>query len=333
MTTRRQLVFSGALTALAPGCAFGQVTSKRPVVAYVFGAVSTSAMTGVPPHAHVRAFVQSLRELGWEDGRNVVLEYHGAENRRERAQAILADLAARNVDLIYATASAGGATVAGDAARATRTIPIVFASGTDVVATGLVSSLARPGGNVTGVTIAAGPEILGKRLELLKEIAPRIKRVAYIDPRSVNTDAFRQFAARLGLTPILAEVERAEDYDSAFAIVKRERADALLMGSFSINMVHSPRIVEFAAQQRLPASFAFPESVERGGLVSYSIDFLDLNRRAAVYVDKILRGAKPAELPVELPSKFELVVNLKTARALGITIPQGVLLRADRVIE
>ena len=333
MTMRRQLVFSGALAALAPATVFAQSAAKRPVVAYVFGPVPTSAMTGIPPHAHVRAFVQRLRELGWEDGRNVVLEYHGAENRRERAQAILADLAARNVDLIYATATAGGATVATDAVLATRTIPIVFASGADVVAAGLVSSLARPGGNATGVTIATGPELLGKRLELLKEIAPRIKRVAYINPKSVTTDTLRQFAARLGLTPILAEVERAEDYDAAFAMVKRERADALLIGSFSINMVHSPRIVEFAAQQRLPAAFAFPESVEAGGLVSYGIDFLDLNRRAAVYVDKILRGAKPADMPVELPSKFELVVNLKTARALGITIPQPVLLRADRVIE
>jgi len=331
---RRELVLaSGAWAALAPGFAFGQVTSKRPMVAYVFGPVPTSAMTGIPPHAHVRAFVQRLRELGWEDGRNFVLEYHGAENRRERAQAILADLAARNVDLIYATATAGGATVAADAIRATRTIPIVFASGTDVVATGLVSSLARPGGNATGVTIAAGPEIVGKRLALLKEIAPRIKRVAYIDPRSFNTDFVRQAAAQLGLTPIFPEVERAEDYDAAFAMVMRERADALLVGSFGMNSVHAPRIVGFAAQQRLPASFAFPESVEAGGLVSYGIDFLDLNRRAAVYVDKILRGAKPADMPVELPSKFELVVNQKTARTLGITIPQSILLRADRVIE
>ena len=334
MTTRRRFLAAGALAALASAGAFGQGSVKRPVVAYVFGSVATSEMSGPEPaHAHVRAFVSRLRELGWEDGRNLVLEYHGAENRRERAQAILADLAARNVDLIYATATAGGATVATDALRATRTIPIVFASGTDVVAAGLVSSLARPGGNATGVTIAAGPEMIGKRLELLKEIAPRIKRVAYIDPKSFNIDFLRQFAARLGLVPIIAEVERAEDYDAAFATVRRERADALLVGAFGMNSVHAPRIVSFAAQQRLPAAFAFPESVEAGGLVSYSIDFLDLNRRAAVYVDKILRGAKPADLPVEQPRKFELVVNIKTARTLGIAIPQAVLLRADRVIE
>ena len=334
MTTRRRFLAAGALALLAPAAALGQGSVKRPVVAYVFGSVATSEMSGPEPaHAHVRAFVSRLRELGWEDGRNLVLEYHGAENRRERAQAILAELSARNVDVIYAAATAGGAQVATDAILATRTIPIVFASGSDVVAAGLVSSLAKPGGNATGVTIAVGPEILGKRLQLLKEIAPRIKRVAYIDPKSSNIDFLRQFAARIGLAPIVVEVERAEDYDAAFAMVKRERADALLIGSYAVNMVHAPRIVEFAAQQRLPASFAFSESVEAGGLVSYSIDFLDLHRRGAAYVDKILRGAKPGDLPVELPSKFELVVNMKTARALGIAIPQAVLLRTDRVIE
>lgn len=296
MNRRELVIASGAWVALvaglSPGAALGQ--AKRPVVALVFGPVPTSAMTDSSPlSAHVRAFVRRLRELGWEDGRNFVLEYHDAENRRERAQAILADLSARNVDVIYAAATAGGATVATDAIRATRTVPIVFASGTDVVAAGLVSSLARPGGNATGVTIAAGPEMIGKRLELLKEIAPRIKRVAYIDPKSSNIDFVRQFAARLGLAPIVVEVERAEDYDAAFATVRRERADALLIGAFAMNSVHAPRIVSFAARARLPASFAFPESVDAGGLVSYSIDFLDLHRRGAAYVDKILRARNP----------------------------------------
>jgi len=203
----------------------------------------------------------------------------------------------------------------------------------DPVALGLVASLARPGGNATGVTTSVGPEIGSKRLELLKEIAPRIKRVAYLGPWTTATEIVRKDAARLGLTLIVAEIERVEQWDEALAAVSREHADALLVSGFAAAREHAPRVVAFAAQHRLPAAYAFPESVEAGGLVSYSIDFLDLNRRAAVYVDRILRGAKPADLPVEQPTRFELNLNLKTARALSITIPQSVLLRADRLIE
>jgi len=331
MITRRRFV---AATALAPITAFAQRPGKLPVVAYVFGPVPSSVMAGPEPASpHVRAFVRRLRELGWEDGRNVVIERHGAENRRERAQAILADLAARSVAVIYAAATAGGGLVATDALRATRTIPIVFAGSSDPVSDGLVTSLGRPGGNATGVTISAGREIVGKQLELLKEIAPGAKRVAYLDPMSGNTRFILQSGARIGLTLIHVEVERAEHYDAAFATAIKARADAMLVGAFAVHLVNPSRTVEFAARHRLPAIFAFPEMVEAGGLASYSIDFLDLNRRAAEYVNRILRGAKPADMPVEQPTKFELIVNLKAARALEIAIPQSVLLRADRVIE
>ena len=331
---RRQLLLAAGALIAAPLGTRAQ-TPKLPVVAYVFGGRTTAELAGPDPkHPHARAFVHRLRELGWEDGRSVTLERYGPENRPERAQEILADLAARNVAVIYAASVVGGTMVAKMAMQATRSVPIVFAGGADPVAMGLVASLAKPGGNVTGITIATGPEIAGKRLELLKDIAPGAKNVAYFGSAAGGySEAARLAASQLRLQLIAAEVNRPAELDEAFARATRERADGLVVGTLGFLGTQAPRLVAFAAERRLPAVYAFPEAVDAGGLASYGIDFLDLNRRAAEYVDRILRGAKPADLPVELPRKFELALNLKTARSLGIRIPQSVLLRADRVVE
>ncbi len=337
MTSRRRFLVAGSFLALAPSSVFGQPTAKRPVVAYVFGSVATSELAGPDPaRLDTRAFVHRLRELGWEDGRTVVLERHGAENRRELPQAILADLVARKVDVILAAAGVGNRLVATDALQATRTIPIVFAGSTDPVAAGLVSNLAHPGGNVTGLSIGVGWEIEGKRLELLKQIAPRIKRVAYLGPKSVNarySKFVREAADRLGVALIPVEVDQADQYEQGFAAAKREKADAMLVSGAAMNDANAARISTLAAQARMGLIGSFSRLPEAGGLASYGVDFVDLGRRSAEYVDKILRGAKPGDLPVEQPRKFEFVLNLKTAKALGIAIPQAVLLQADRVIE
>ena len=219
------------------------------------------------------------------------------------------------------------------AMQATRSIPIVFAGSNDPVAMGLVRSLARPEGNVTGIAIAAGPEIAGKRLELLKAMIPAAKRVASFITGGDSAEATGQAAAQLKLESTVLRAENSEQLDEAFARVTRERPDGLVVAGPGFLGTQTPRLVAFAAERRLPAVYAFPEAVDAGGLASFGIDFLDLNRRAADYVNRILRGAKPSELPVELPRKFEVALNLKTARSLGIRIPQSVLLRADRVVE
>ena len=331
---RRLLLGAGALI-VAPLRTRAQAP-KLPVVAYVFGGRTTAELAGPDPkHPHARAFVHRLRELGWKDGRNITLERHGPGNSAERAQELLADLVARNVAVIYAASAVAGTMVAKMAMQATGSIPIVFAGGSDPVAMGLVASLARPGGNVTGIAIATAPTITGKRLELLKEIMPGATTVAYFGASGggAYTEAVRQAAAQLKLQLIVAEVDRSEQLDGAFARATREGVQGFVVGTLGFLGTQAPRLVAFAAERRLPALYAFPEAVDGGGLASYGIDFLDLNRRAAEYVDRILRGTKPADLPVELPRKFELVLNLKTARSLGIRIPQSVLLRADRVVE
>ena len=223
------------------------------------------------------------------------------------------------------------------AQRATRSIPIVFSGGgIDPVGQGLVASLARPGGNVTGFSISLGPDFALKRLELLKQIVPGIKRVAALGPRAnfeENIGHWRDGLAKLGLSLFPVPVEIEDDYERAFASAVRERADAMLVVNVSINFAHRSRIVALAARHRLPAEYFFREAVEAGGLAAYGVDVRDLARGAAGYIDRILRGAKPGDLPVQLPTKFELSINLKTAKALGLKVPQSILLRADRVIE
>ena len=328
---RRTVLASFCAAALAPRRSFSQ-RANLPVIA----CVHSHSVPG-RPQASMQAFVESLRALGWEDGRNAVIELHSAEGRIERAQAIFADLAARKVSLIYTIGGWGGTVMPGLALKATRTIPIVFVGGgSDPVASGLVASLARPGGNVTGFNVTRGPDFALKRLELLKEIAPRIKRVAFLgskDDFEVGERLLQAGVSKLGLVMLLTEAVKPEDLGQAFEQAKRERADAVFVSNLPMNRDHAARIAALAARHRLPAEYFYPESVEAGGLAAYGVDLLDLVRRSAGYADRILRGTKPADLPVEQPSKFILAINLKTARALGLTIPQSVLLRADRVIE
>lgn len=329
---------AAALAAALPRIALAQRAGKLPVVGFVASTASPEEMRAPENYRPFqKAFLLGLRERGWEEGRNLLIERHTAEGKLERAQAIFADLVARKVDLIYTSGSIGIVQMPAEAVRATKTIPIVFVGGgADPVGSGLVSSLARPGGNVTGLTVNLGVEFSLKRLEILKEIAPRIKRVAFLGPGQdfhKNIDRIRASIDKLGLTMILAAVEKAEDYEAAFAGARRGAADAMLVSSVPLNLMHRAHIVALAAKHRLPAEYFFREAVEAGGLVAYGVDLLDLGKRSAGYVDRILRGAKPGDLPVEQPSKFLLAINLKTAKELGLAIPQSVLLRANEVVE
>jgi len=321
-----------ALLAMPLGVA-AQPAGKVHRVGILAGGSPVSEVAGPDPSSPAtRAFVQRLRDLGYVYGKNLLTEARSAEGRTERFPALVAELVRLKVDVILVPNQPAALA----ARAATTTIPIVMGAVTDPVGAGLVHSLARPGGNVTGLAYDTGPEIGGKRLELLKEAVPGVSRVAVMTTRLVWGYAGRhvQDAARaLGITVFYAEADRPEQFAEAFSTIVRERADALLAAESTLNFVHQRRIVEFAATRRLPAMYAARQSVEAGGLIAYGVDGVDLYRRAAVYVDKILKGAKPADLPVEQPTKFELVVNRATARALGLTIPPAVLIRADQVIE
>jgi putative ABC transport system substrate-binding protein len=278
------------------------------------------------------AFVQRLRELGWIDGRTVAIEYRWAEGRDERAAEIAAEFVQRKVDVIVTSATAG--VVA--AKQATSVIPIVFAAAGDPVGTGLVASLARPGGNVTGLSIQQ-TDLAGKRLELLREVIPGLRRLAMLvnvgNPLAVLDLGEVQAAARtFGLEVITLEIRRGEDITPAFEALKG-RAEALYVVIDPLVGTHRIRINTLVLAARLPTMHTLREGVEAGGLMSYGANLPDLFRRAADFVDKILRGAKPADLPVEQPTKFDLVINLTTAKALGLEIPSTLLARADEVIE
>jgi putative ABC transport system substrate-binding protein len=289
-----------------------------------------------PSHPIARAFVRELRALGYVEGQNLVLERRSAEGHPERLPAIMAELIRLPVDVIVTTAySATGA-----AKQATSTIPIVMGISASPVELGFAASLARPGGNVTGLTWNTGPEIAGKWLELLKEAAPGVSRVAVIHQTSQLPaplgDQYKEMhvAARvLGVTLLSVVVEDPDRLPDALAAITRERAEALLVAGSAWNFTYRHRLVDLAAKSRLPAIYSDREYVKGGGLMSYGIRVTDLMRRAAGYVDRILRGAKPADLPIEQPTTFDLVINLKTAKALGLTIPPSVLARADDVIQ
>ena len=281
----------------------------------------------------VDAFRKKLRELGHVEGENIAIEYRWAEGRDERLPSLAAELVRLNPDVIVTTGTPG--TIA--ARQATSTIPIVFASSGNPVGAGLAASTARPGGNVTGFTIMA--ELEGKRLEILKEAIPRLSRIAVLwnPDNSVVREFYQQTrvaATRIGVTlQIVAEIRRIDDLKSAFSTVSSARPDAIMVLADRELLAHRAEIVNFAANSQLPGMYPYREYVDAGGLMSYAPSNIDLLLRTAIYVDKILKGTKPADLPVQEPTKFELVINLKTAKALGLEMPPLLLARADEVIE
>jgi len=279
----------------------------------------------------IESFEQGLHSLGYVEGKNIVIEYRYAEGKLDRLPDLAKELVSIKSDVIATTTDRSVLALK----NATRTIPIVIAAAADPVGSGLVDSLASPGGNVTGLSIFA-PELGGKRLELLKEAVPSLTRVAFLfgsEQASVTVKETQAAAKALGLHFQSLELRDSKDFDSAFEAATKEHTQALLTGPGPVINTNHARIIEFAAKNRLPAMYAGPEFVNAGGLMSYAPDYTDQYRRTAVYVDKILKGAKPADLPIEQPTKFELVINLKTAKQIGLTIPPNVLARADKVIK
>jgi putative ABC transport system substrate-binding protein len=327
MTSRRVLlaIVTGGLLA-KPRAAGAQQAGKVYRIGFLW---DTPA---VWPHA-LEAFRQGLRDLGWVEGQNIIVEYRWAEGRFDQLPKLVEELVRLKVDLIVAPTSI----YTGAAKRATTTIPIVFASHADPIGSGHVASLGRPGANITGLTIIMS-ETMAKSLELLKGAVPRLTRVAvFWDPATPShgpgLKAVETTGRALGLRIQPVPVRSPTEFDGAFSSMVQERAGAVLVLSTPLFMGGAKRLAELALTHRLPTMFGPREHVEAGGLLSYSPDRADLYRRAATYVDRILKGASPADLPVQQATKFELVINLKTARALGLTIPQSILARADQIIE
>jgi ABC-type uncharacterized transport system substrate-binding protein len=322
---RRAFLAGAAALLAAPLAAKAQQAGR----VYRVGYLSTGAL---PPEA----FLQGLRDLGYVEGRNVVIDYRSAEGKPERLPALAAELVALKVDVIVAPNTPAALA----AKQATRTLPIVFIGVGEPVTSGIVTSLARPGGNVTGLSIVS-PELVGKWLELLKQAVPGVSRVAALwqpgamDERT-EKDMFKgaEVAARaLGVRLHFVEARGPEDFDRAFSDMTRARAGALTVRPAPMFVSERRRLVDLAAKNRLPTVYPWREFVEAGGLMAYGPNLADLFRRGATYVDKILKGTKPGDLPVEQPPKFDLVINLKTAKALGPQIPQSLLQRADQVID
>jgi putative tryptophan/tyrosine transport system substrate-binding protein len=293
------------------------------------------ALNGGVPFPHLdAAFVQGLRELGWHEGQNILIEWRHAHGASDKLPELVAELMRLKVDLFVSFHNPATTAIK----RATATIPIVMRFAIDPIGQGYVKSLAQPGGNITGVAWDSNPDIAAKYLELLKQIAPHISRAAgLIDPTYPGIDAYRtratNAAPRLGLVLQHVEVRRREDLRGAIEVMKRERAQAIFVYGSAWMFATRREMAELATKHGLPAIFIWREAVEAGGLISYGTNLQDLHRRAAYFVDKILKGAKPGDLPVDQAQKFELVINLKTAKALGLTIPPSLLARADQVIE
>lgn len=323
-----------ATLALGPFMAPLPADAQPPVKVYRIGVLANALPTAPQAVRLWEAFAEAMRERGYIEGQNFVIERRSTEGRLEQSPALAAELVGLKVDLLVAVGTAG----ARAAQQATSAIPIVVVYVLDPVEGGLVASLARPGGNVTGVAFGAGLAILGKHLELLKEAIPKVSRVAVLsDPAHPLDAGYRreaQAAARgLGLSLQFYEVREPKELESAFTAMTKARAGGLLVLTQPFAFVQARRIAELAATSRLPAVYPFRESVDAGGLMAFAANAPDMFRRAATYVDKILKGAKPGDLPIEQPTRFELVINLKTVKALGLTIPQSVLLRADEVIQ
>jgi putative ABC transport system substrate-binding protein len=325
---RRALLRLPVALLAAPFAAEAQQAAKVVRIGYL------SAPTRESVEHVLQVFVRALRDLGWVEGQNLIIEYRWAEGKTERLPALAAELVQRKVEVIVAPA----ASAAVAAKNATSSIPIVMIFPIDPVETKLVASLARPGGNVTGTTFTPTPEIFGKQLELLKEAIPHASRMAVLSnprdassQRSLLNKEVAGAAQSLRVRLQYLDARGPEEFDAAFAAMARERADGLLvLGGF---LVHRARLAGLAIKHRLPTMYGFGEYVAAGGLMAYGVNMSAFVGRAAVFVDKILKGAKPADLPVEQPTKFELAINLKTAKALGLAIPQSLLLRADQVIE
>ena len=330
MNRRRRLVLALMAGALAaPLASFAQQPAKIARIGFL-----TPASSAGDWNIRLQAFRDGLRELGYVEGKNLQLEVRWGEGKLERLPALAAELVQLKVDVIVAASSPS--VVA--ASRATRTIPIVMPLSSDPVGDGLVASLARPGGNITGLSVMS-PELGEKRIQLLKEMSPKVSHAMavlwnpdYVGMRARFEQA-RVAAPAVGLTVRSVEVRDTRELDIAFEGIIREHPEALLLLVDPLTLSQRSRIVEFAAEQRLPAIYETRDFVDVGGLISYGPNGLELFRRAATYVDKILKGAKPADLPIEQPTKFELVINMKAAKALGIKFPDSILLRADAVIE
>jgi len=326
VTDRRQLlvVLAGALAA-----PIGVRAQQRSVYRIGFLGNSTAALEA----NLVGPFREGLRDLGYVEGGNIVIEYRWAEGKYERFPELIAELVALNVEIIVTAGTPAALAVK----RAMVRIPLVMAAVGDPVGAGLVESLARPGGNFTGLT-AIAPDLEGKRLELLREVVPKVSRVSFLlNPDNALTVASEKHARTaadvLHVDLQFVGVREDSHFDQAFDKIAKERPDAFIVLADRVFLHNRARIVDFAARNRLPAVYPYRELVEAGGLMSFGPNYADMHRRAATYVDKILKGAKPGNLPVEQPTKFELIINLKPAKALGLTIPQSLVLRADEVIQ
>jgi len=308
--------------------ATAQQPTKIPQIGYLAGASPSSNP------ARTQAFRQGLRELGYVEGKNIVSEWRFAEEKLDRLPALAAELVRLKVDVIVTA----GPIPTRSAKEATSTIPIVMTQDSDPVGNGFVASLARPGGNITGLSTLA-PELSGKRLELLKEIVPRLSRVAVFGTSTIpgNAQSLKEveFAAgAFGVKLQYLDVLGPKDIETAFRTAGKGRADAVLwLVAAAVASAHRTKIADLAVKGRLPVIYPGRSYVEAGGLMTYGVNVEDLDRRAATYVDKILKGAKPADLPVEQPTKFELIINLKAAKQIGLTIPPNVLARADKVVK
>jgi putative tryptophan/tyrosine transport system substrate-binding protein len=325
---REFITLLGSAAVAWPLTAIAQQPTRVHRVAHISPVSRVAEMAG---SKRGRAFVQGLAAFGYTEGNNLVLEWRSVEGRYERLPGIIRELLSIDVDVIVI----GTSSLTQIAKDATQTAPIVMVAATPVER-GVVQSLARPGGNVTGLSIDVDLEIFAKRLELLKELLPGMSRVAFLWPgrqvQPAEPQTVEAAARGLGVKLLLAEFTGTE-YADAFTQIARERPDAILVSHGAANIANQRLIAEFAARNRLPAMYSFREAVEDGGLIAYGVDLADVYRRAAGYVDRILKGAKPAELPVERPTKFELVINMKSARALGLDIPPMLLARANEVIE
>jgi putative tryptophan/tyrosine transport system substrate-binding protein len=288
---------------------------------------------GAPPNANLDAFIQGLRELRYVEGKNILIEYRFAEGKAERLPELARELVFLKMDAIF---TAGTPSIFA-LKEATKTIPIVFFSTSDPIGTGVVASLAHPGGNITGITAQAS-DLWPKRLELLKEIFPKLSRVAMVWNKgnagmALEAKATQDVAGPLGITLQDRGVKDPNELEVVFAVMTKDRPDGFLALMDPVLNSYQKRILDFIAKNRLPAIFENQVWVEAGGLISYGANYADAHRRAATLMDKILKGTKPADIPVEQPTKFELVINLKTAKQIGVTIPQSVLYQADKVIK